>query len=173
MYIPPKPKDYGIHVVQHIVFGYTQSLGIHSIIELNVSSFQHFGEWLEMHYGWRTNYGWAAAIINHAKESKNPLNAFFKLTKEFRKLIPKIIYQVKLETHHQATGERVIIGLSKRMKKPGEIQIMQYTRNLFFLRFKYLTRQENGSLLTSLEEAKRWAEDEFQIPRDDWIVQNN
>ena len=89
--------------------------------------------------------GWAQAIAENIEKQQDPLKKFYFLVNEFRKLKPEVVSTIQ----------------AKKDKDPSlsqkKIQIIRYTpENLFFLRFFYTKKQEDGrDLFYSIEEAKR------------------
>lgn len=166
MFIPDK----SINSLQTYLGGYETCMWVHAILEQDVPVFRHFHEWLTRCYNFEfTSSGWAYAI-QYNEPDQEPLQKFFELVQEFQKLQPHLITRVKLGKNHQPTGKRVIIGIDKLMPPPIEIQIIQYkTKQLFFLRHCYPVKYEHSSLFSSLEEAKQWVEEEFQVRPEEWI----
>ena len=166
MFIPDK----SINSLQTFLRGYETCMSVHAILEHDVPVFKHFHEWLVRYYNFEfTASGWAYAIQYNVTDQE-PLQKFFELVQEFQKLQPHLITRVKLGLNHQPTGKRVVIGIDKRMPPPNEIQIVQYKHEqLFFLRHCYPTMYEHSSLFSSLKDAIKWVEEEFQVRPEEWI----
>jgi hypothetical protein len=136
----------------------------------------HFSTWLYEQTGWSTACGWASAIVSNAR-ARSPLDVFFELVDDYRKLRPIILCSAKLGKRHTPTGKRVTIGSEGRMERPTNVHIVRYApTRLHFLRFTYRGRNINdwilmtgqGSHKTSLRFAKQWLADELQTRDEDW-----
>jgi len=168
MFIPDK----SINSLKTYLDGYDTCMWVHGIIELDVPMFKHFGEWLVRMFNYQfTSYGWAYAIQNTIDNKQDPLQLFFQLVREFRKLHPHMVTRVKIEPHHQPTGMKSINGTGEQISKPIEIQVIQYKpEGLFFVRHCYKARYEHSySLFPSIKEAKNQVEIEFQVISEEWI----
>ena len=102
---------------------------------------------------------------------------FFCLVDEYRALEPTVLCSAELKRQHDPTGKRVRYGFDGRMEKPQWVVILRYVPEpLHFLRFHYANRIEDGWLLmqpdgshmTTIHDAKRWARDELQVKRSEW-----
>jgi hypothetical protein len=167
MFIPDKSID----SLQTYLNGYESCMWVHSIIEQDVPVFKHFREWLARTFNYQfTSLGWAYAIRQNIDPNQDPLQKFFDLVQDFRKLRPCMITSIKLKPRHQPTGKIVMFGDGKLMAPPVEIQVIQYKpEELFLLRHHYADRYENSfSLFSSAKEAKRWVEEEFQVSSEEW-----
>jgi hypothetical protein len=141
MFIPDK----SINSLSTYLAGYDSCLELHSIVEKGVPLFKHFGEWLKIKFNWNLSYGWAQAIAENIEKQQDPLKKFYSFVNEFRKLQPKVVSTIQdIEDEDPSLS-------------PKKIQIIRYIpENLFFLRFFYTEKQEDGrDLFYSIEEAKR------------------
>ena len=153
MFIPDK----SIKSLSTYLAGYESCLKLHSIVEKGVPLFKHFGEWLKTKFDWNLSYGWAHAITENTEEQQVPLQKFYSLVNEFRKLQLEVVLTMKFPSNQK------IIPIIQTKKdenlilSPKKIQIIQYIpENLFFLRFLYTEKQEDDrDLFHSIEEAKR------------------
>ncbi|KKN62052.1 hypothetical protein LCGC14_0515470, partial [marine sediment metagenome] len=132
-------------------------LELHSIVEKGVPLFKHFGEWLKMKFNWNLSYGWAHAITENIEKQQDPLKKFYFFVNEFRKLQPEVV-SIIIPPFSQ---KRFTFTQEKKDEdpylSPKKIQIIRYIpEKLFFLRFLYAKKQEDGrDLFYSIEEAKR------------------
>ena len=153
MFIPDK----SIKSLSTYLAGYESCLELHSIAEKGVPLFKHFGEWLKTKFNWNLSYGWAQAITENTEEQQVPLQKFYSLVNEFRKLQLEVVLTMKSPSNQkripiiQAKKDENLILSSKK------IQIIQYIpENLFFLRFLHTKKKEDcRNLFSSIEEAKR------------------
>ncbi len=141
MFIPDK----SIRSLSMFLAGYDSCLELHSIVEVRVPLFKHFGEWLKMKFNWNLSYGWAHAITENVDRNQDPLNKFLSFVSEFRKLQPEVVSTIQ---------GKIDENPSLLIKK---IQVIQYfPESLFFLRFCYVEKYDNGrDLFYSLEEAEK------------------
>jgi hypothetical protein len=169
--------DSGLRGLETLIWGYYSALGVHHLDEGVPQMTRHFSSWLRFRKRWSLSQGWARAIEEHAKERELPLENFFQLVEEYRKLRPKVLCQAVLRPQHSPTGKRSVIGLDDRVEPPVKIDVVQYhPEPLHFLRFHYPEGPENqdilmtasGKVTTMVEDARRWAEDEFQLSAADW-----
>jgi len=151
MFIPDK----SIKSLSTYLAGYESCLELHSIVEKGVPLFKHFGEWLKNKFNWNLLYGWAQAITENIENQQDPLKKFYFLVNEFRKLQPKVVSTIKSPLNQKRIT--IIQGKKDEILSPKTIQIIQYIpENLFFLRFLYTKKQEDGrDLFYSIKEAKR------------------
>ena len=168
MFIPDK----SINSLKTYLDGYDSCMWVHGLIELDVPLIKHFGEWLARMFNYQfTSLGWAYAIQNTIDNKQDPLQLFFQLSLEFRKLQPQMVTSVKIEPHHQPTEMKSINSNGKQSSKPLEVHIIQYKpEGLFFVRYCYKARYEHSySLFPSIKEAKKWVEEDFQVSSEEWI----
>jgi len=153
MFIP----DRSIKSLFTYLTGYDSCLELHSIVEKGVPLFKHFGEWLKMKFNWNLSYGWAHAITENIEKQQDPLKKFYFFVNEFRKLQPEVV-SIIIPPFSQ---KRFTFTQEKKDEdpylSPKKIQIIRYIpEKLFFLRFLYAKKQEDGrDLFYSIEEAKR------------------
>ena len=153
MFIPDK----SIKSLSTYLAGYESCLELHSIDEKGVPLFKHFGEWLKTKFNWNLSYGWAHAITENIEKQQDPLQRFYSVVNEFRKLRPEVVSTIKSPLNQK----RITVIQAKKdenlILSPKKIEIIQYVpENLFFLRFLYAKKQEDGrDLFHSIEEAKR------------------
>jgi hypothetical protein len=159
--------------------GYAAARGNNSISEGVPSMTGPFLNWLRLkHSRWELALGWAVAITDHVRVGQEPLEYFFELTDEYRELSPRVVIDAPLQPHHRPTGKRVIIGYGTRMDRPDVIQVERYEpAPLHILRFIYPSRIEEDVLLgdnsvveTTLEDAKTWLADEFELRPSDYTL---
>jgi hypothetical protein len=162
----------GLHT---LVNGYYSALSMHNIHE-NVPSMvnNHFGYWLRKKEGWSMALGWGRAIEINVEGEEQQTERFFAYVDKYRKLVSVRLSSVVLDERHNPTGKKVVIGFDGRIEKPDRIDVMQYQPEaLHFLRFHYGERIIDRTLLsdtrdTTLEEAKLWVREEFQVQEDEW-----
>ncbi len=80
MFIPDK----SITSLFTFLAGYEECIRIHGIIEDGVPDFKLFSKYLKNRFDWNLAYGWAHAIKKNTERSKDPLQRFFDLVKEFQ-----------------------------------------------------------------------------------------
>jgi len=153
MFIPDK----SIKSLSTYLAGYESCLELHSISEKGVPLFKHFGGWLKINFDWNLSYGWAHAITENIDKQQDPFQKFYLLVNEFRKLQPEVVSTIKSPLNQKPI---TIIQEKKDenlIPSPKKIQIIRYIpENLFFLRFLYTKKHEDGrDLFSSIEEAKR------------------
>ncbi len=168
MFIPDK----SINSLKTYLDGYDSCMWVHGLIELDVPMFKHFGEWLARMFNYQfTSLGWAYATQNTIDNKQDPLQLFFQLSRDFRKLQPQMVTSVKIEPHHQQTGIKSINGNGGSISIPLEIQVIQYKpERLFFVRHCYKARYEHSySLFSAIKEAKNQVEEDFQVSSEEWI----
>ena len=170
-------RDKSLQHLQSLLWGYYAALATYGLVEDVPSMDRHFNTWLYYTRKWSTCAGWAHSIDERYPAVDDALDAFFKLVDEYRQLAPTRLWTVRLGPRHNPTGNRVTIGFEGRMEKPQSIEITQYRpTRLHFLRFHYENRivdddllmKGSGSHATSLEYAKTWVRDEFQVELDSW-----
>ncbi len=170
--------DGRLRELETLIWGYYSALGVHHLDEGVPEMSRHFSSWLRLRKRWSLSQGWARAIEEHAKEGEVPLENFFQLVGEYRKLRPMVLCQACLGPHHSPTGKRCVIDLDGRVEPPLKIEVVQYDPEpLHFLRFHYPEGTENqdilittrGKVATTVEDARRWAEDELQIDSAEWV----
>ena len=165
--------------LETLVNGYCACLTLHNVIEAAPSMGRHFHDWLWFKTQWSDCCGWAELINREYPESQKALEAFFVLVDEYRQLVPTILCSITLGAGHNPTGRRVIYGLNPDflMEKPIRVEIIRYYPGRFhFHRFHYRDRVFDDGLLTtslgvfetSLDDAKQWMLEEFQVDPDDW-----
>ncbi len=170
MFIPDK----SIISLQTFLSGYESCMLVHGMIEKDVPDFKHFSEWLSSRVDWGLSYGWARAIYENTADHQQALQIFFELISEFRKLHPKTIKNVKFGPNHPLSGEKILFGDGSTVLRLEKLQVIHYVpEELFFLRFFYLMKIENGQILfSSLKDAMNWAEEEFSIFPSQWMNGN-
>ncbi|MRG97836.1 hypothetical protein [Polyangium spumosum] len=170
-------QDRSLRELERLVYGYGIALGVHHVDEGVPEMGGHFSSWLRLRKRWSMSLGWAHAITEHSKDQE-PLEVFFELIEKYRKLRPATLCYAGLAARHAPTGKRSVVGHDRLLPPPLRIEVVQYKPEpLHFLRFRYPEGHENGSILitgrgeeaTTEDDAKRWAEDEFQIDPAEWI----
>ena len=170
--------DGSLRDLETLVWGYHSALRVHHLDEGVPEMSRHFSSWLHLRKRWSLSQGWARAIEEHAKEGQEPLDVFFQLVEKYRTLRLRVLCRATLGPQHRPTGKRFVIGLDGRVEPPLEIDVVQYhPESLHFLRFHYPEGTENQDILitstgeeaTTVDDARRWAEDEFQIEPAEWI----
>lgn len=167
--------------LEAMITGYYSALDIHNLFERGPQLTQgHFGVWLREVTGWSLSAGWAHAIEESCSVSENDVfDRFFSFVHQYRQLTPRITARVTLQSHHQPTGKRCVIGLGGLMERPDEILSVNYaSTSLNHLRYRYTDRYvddrflmlENGSHNTKQSDLFDWASDEFGIARTDWKI---
>ena len=153
MFIPDK----SIKSLFTYLAGYDSCLELHSIVEKGVPLFKHFGEWLKIKFKWNLSYGWAHAITENIEKQQDPLKKFYFFVNEFRKLQPEIVLTVKSPLNQKQITITQVKKDENLLLSPKNIQIIQYfPENLFFLRYLYTKKHEDGrDLFYSIDEAKR------------------
>ncbi|MDP3236222.1 MAG: hypothetical protein Q8N26_25760 [Myxococcales bacterium] len=119
--------------------------------------------------------GWADAIYGAVREGQRPLDLFFELVDEYRKVTPQVLARARLTSRNEATGKTGTDGLGRARPPPLEVQIVRYAPdNLFLLRYRYpllvvdQVMYGDGSNATSLSFAKRHARQEFGVTAEQW-----
>lgn len=119
--------------------------------------------------------GWAAAVLRETPKGREPLDVFFGLVDEYRKLRPRVVATARLVPSNQATGKMGTDGLGRAQAPPRELHIVQYApEKLFLLRFVYphvvleQTLFDNGREETSVAFAKQWARLAFGVTAGQW-----
>lgn len=170
MFIPDK----SIYSLQTFLAGYESCMFVHGMIEQDVPDFKHFGGWLSNHVDWRLSYGWARAIYENVADHQQAFKIFFELIREFRKLHPKTVKNVKFGPNQPQLEKKLQSGDEFAVLRLKEIQIVHYIpKKLFFLRFVYSEKIENGAILfSSLTKAQNWTETEFPVSLDQWKNSN-
>lgn len=167
-----------LHELQTLLAGYDTALNIHGVDE-GVPRMDHFSAWLLHHTGWPLALGWATAIERHPVNGESAMDTFFRLASQYRQLRPTVRCRAVLGPHHAATGRHIVIGMRSRQPTPLMIDIVQYwPEPLYFLRFHYpdgpqirgILMDGNGSHATTVEFARQWVEEEFQVRPDEWTA---
>jgi hypothetical protein len=170
-------RDNSLRELQTLVSGYFCALHEHGIVEGVPDFGKHFNDWLRHRTYWSTCRGWAVEIEERQPTAAKRLEAFFEYVDEFRNLRPSRICTVKLAARHNPTGQRIVIGMKGRMRKPTRVDVMRYRPEpLHFLRFHYGKRVENdyllmtgsGSHVTDIRLAKQWVKEELQVELTEW-----
>lgn len=140
----------------------------------------HFIQWLSTQRNWGFAGGFAKPLAENTPSGKSQIDLFLEFVDEYRKLKPTELLTVDLNSSHEPTGRRVKIYGEKGekvVKRPDRISIVQYKpKRLHLLRFYYGERiQDNSFLLkgnlsysTSIADAKRWVQDEFNVLDGEW-----
>jgi hypothetical protein len=150
--------DLGLRCLENLTHGYQTALYAHHLDEGVPQMTSHFSSWLRLKKRWSLSCGWAFAIEEHAKDAA--WETFFELIDEYRKLLPTVRCYAILE------------------QVPRRIDVVQYSPEpLHFLRLHHPEGVEdqhilciNGKDATTVEEARREAENRFQIEANDWIT---
>lgn len=165
--------------LETLVRGYDLALGEHCLLEGVPTMGRHFSSWLRLRERWSLSCGWAKAIEQRTKPGQSPLELFFRLVDKYRRLRPVVLCHAKLGPQHIPTGRRCVIGFSGRLMAPQQIDIVQYhPEPLHFLRSHYaegavdedMLYTSQGSVATTEGDARRWAEDEFQLSPKEWVT---
>jgi hypothetical protein len=171
-------RERGLRDLEDLVWGYYAALHAHHLDEGVPEMTRHFSSWLRLRTGWSLSVGWAKAIERHTSSSDSALERFFTLVDDYRKLRPTTICHALLTPRHSPTGTRCLVGFGLLMPPPQKIDVVQYQHEpLHFLRFHYPEGPENGSVLitdrgneaTTADDARQWAQDEFQIQPEEWV----
>ena len=172
MFIPNK----SLYELETLIQGYYMSLYNHRTVENVPGMTHHFAIWLHFKYGWSTSAGWAYAVITHSGRQK-PIDLFFEILDEYRKIRPTILAQVKLRKNHQLTEEKAATDQNGKTDRPLKVEIIRYRpEKLHFLRLHYkdhikddwILMKPDGTYETSLNFAKNWVKDKLQVKREEW-----
>jgi hypothetical protein len=166
--------------LESMIHAYYMALESHWIHEDVPSLDIHFIQWLSTQRKWGWPKGIANVIAENTPDGVSQLDFFFEFVDEYRKLKPTELLIVDLNASHEPTGRRVRIGgEQKNIRRPDRLGIVQYKPKwLHHLRFYYGERIQDDSFLwkqkgkislsTTIEDAKKWALDEFNIHDDEW-----
>lgn len=162
--------------LEDMIAGYYCALSEHGIAEAVPAMSHHFLTWLGFTTRWGMSNGWAFALEKEYGSDRESLSHFFALLDEYQKLKLKHCAWVRLEDRHAPTGKRVIYGNNGRIARPDRIEIIRYyPAQLHFMRLTYSDHvtdshilEINGRVATTLDDAKQWALDVFQIELDCW-----
>jgi hypothetical protein len=165
--------------LEMLVWGYYAALAVHHVDEGVPSMSRHFSSWLMLKKRrWSLCLGWADAIEKHIRKGTDPLDVFFRLTDEYRKLRPVVRCYAVLGPAHLPTGKRCEVGDGCSVSPPNKIEVIQYQPEpLHFLRVHYTHGLKNEDVLytgvggsaTTLAFAKQCAEAEFQVRPAEWV----
>lgn len=164
-----------VRTLESMLHGYGSALDVHQVDEL-VPQFDHaFLCWLRIRYRWSTSLGWAEAVLRATRPEQRPLDLFFEVVDEYRKVSPRVIARAVLGPANQAMGDVGTDGRGRARPPPRELEIVQYSpERLFLLRYRYPssvhehTMFDDGSDETSVDFAKGFAWREFRITRSQW-----
>lgn len=161
--------------LESMIWGYEAAISIHRIDEPTPRFDRTFLSWVRLRRGWSTSLGWADAIHRAVREGQRPLDLFFALVDEYRKVTPQVLARARLTSRNKATGKTGTDGLGRARPPPLELQIVRYAPDkLFLLRYRYPSSIEdsvlfdNGSHATSLSFAKDHARREFGVTAEQW-----
>ena len=161
--------------LEAMIWGYEAAISIHRIEEPTPRFDRTFLSWVRLRRGWSTSLGWADAIHRAVREGQRPLDLFFELVDEYRKVTPQVVARARLTRRNKATGKTGPDGLGRARPPPLELQVVRYApEKLFLLRYRYPSSIEdsvlfdNGSHATSLSFAKGYARREFGVTAEQW-----
>jgi hypothetical protein len=168
-----------LHDLEQQIDGYYAALALHRIDEPGPSMGNRcFLPWFEYRTGRRCESGWAIPLETQIPDIKEQFAAFFTYVDEYRKLIPTLLYTVRLNKSHQPTGKRAGASVAHgKMKKPSRVDIVQYAPEpLHFLEFHFPNRigyprfltKKDLSYETTVRDAMEWCRDELLIKRHEW-----
>src|SRR5438094_210529 len=100
------------------------ALGVHHVEEGVPGMTGHFSAWLQLRKRWSLSCGWARAIVDHTRKGAKPLDVFFSLVDDYRKLRPMVLCHVVLGPQHAPTGKRCLIGLDRLLPPPLRIEVV-------------------------------------------------
>lgn len=161
--------------LESLLWGYGTALSVHRIDELVPRFDRAFLAWIRIRYRWSTSTGWAAAVLRAVQSGQRPLDLFFELVDEYRKVSPRVIARARLGPANQATGDVGTDGLGRARPPPRELEIVQYfPERLFLLRYRYPSGVceeamfDNGKFETNVAFAKQFAWREFRVAKSQW-----
>jgi hypothetical protein len=169
------PDDGPLRELEAMIYGYETATAAHRVEEYRPRFGLPFLAWVRIRNGWSMSSGWANAVSKAARSGQRPLDLFFELVDQYRKVSPRVIARARLTKRNRATGKVWTDGLGRAQAPPRVMEIVQYDpEQLFLLRYRYAhvstlhVLHDKGREETSVEFAKQVAEREFDIVNAQW-----
>lgn len=166
-HVQSRPRMWELQTVEKIEAfcgAYYTGLAVHRISECDVPKLSvfHFGAWLQRHFGWPYNCGWAHAIRSHCSSEEEAIGRFFELISRYRRLRPVLLGEADV------SQERRAVEPIHTNHWPRKVQLFRYAPDRFYFLKAVDPDCDHDHFFGSRPKAISYSEEVYKVRLAEW-----